>query len=103
MTMMEQARASYHLQRNASGITLKDYRPLERLLHNWKKPVLCVMGDHEYYTERPMNEEEENFKAWLADTHPHVNLRHEAVRIGGVNFLGGTMWTDFNGGERRAM
>ncbi len=85
-------------------VTLKDYRPLERLLRNWKKPVLYVMGNHEYYTERPMNWEEENFKAWLADTHPHVNLlRDGAVSIGGVNFFGGAMWTDFNGGDRRAM
>jgi predicted phosphodiesterase len=85
-------------------ITLQDYQPLDRLLRNWKKPVLYVTGNHEYYTERPMNEEEENFKAWLADTHPHVNLlRDGAVRIGGVNFFGGAMWTDFNGGDRRAM
>jgi hypothetical protein len=31
-----------------------------------------------------MNGEEENFKAWLVDTHPHVNLlRYGAVSIGG--------------------
>jgi len=30
-------------------------------------------------------------------------LLDEEVRIGGVNFFGGTMWTDFNGGDLRAM
>jgi predicted phosphodiesterase len=85
-------------------ITLKDYKPLDRLLRRWKKPVLYVTGNHEYYTQRPMNEEEENFKAWLADYHPYVNLlRDEAATIGGVHFFGGTMWTDFNGGDVLAM
>src|ERR1700733_5565535 len=66
-------------------ITLKDYKPLDRLLRRWKKPVLYVTGNHEYYTQRPMNEEDENFKAWLADCHPHVSLLHdEATTIGGV-------------------
>jgi hypothetical protein len=30
-------------------------------------------------------------------------LLDEEVSIGGVNFFGGTMWTDFNGGDVRAM
>ena len=51
-----------------------------------------------------MNEEENRFKAWLEDRHPHVKLLlDEEVSIGGVNFFGGTMWTDFNGGDLRAM
>jgi predicted phosphodiesterase len=85
-------------------ITLKDYQPLDRLLRIWKKPVLYVTGNHEYYTQRPMNEEEQNFKGWLADHHPHVSLLHdEATNIGGVHFFGGTMWTDFSGGDVVAM
>jgi predicted phosphodiesterase len=85
-------------------ITLKDYRPLDRLLQTWKQPVLYVTGNHEYYTERPMHTEEKNFKAWLADRHPHVCfLRDEAASIDGVNFFGGTMWTNFNGGNVLAM
>ena len=36
--------------------------------------------------------------------HPQVKLLvDEGVRIGGVNFFGGTMWTDFNAGDVRAM
>jgi hypothetical protein len=51
-----------------------------------------------------MNVEDNRFKAWLEDRHPHVKLLlDEEVSIGGVNFFGGTMWTDFNGGDLRAM
>jgi hypothetical protein len=82
--------------------TLTDYEPLDQILRKWKKPVLYVTGNHEYYTRRPMSEEDNRFKAWLKAKHPHVKLLQE-VRIGGVNFFGGTMWTDFNGGDLRAM
>jgi predicted phosphodiesterase len=85
-------------------ITLRDYGPLDRLLRNWKKLVLFVTGNHEYYTRRPMNEENKEFKAWLATKYPNVKLLlDEEVSFGGVNFFGGTMWTDFNGGDVRAM
>jgi predicted phosphodiesterase len=85
-------------------ITFGDYGPLERLLQKWKKPVLFVIGNHEYYTKRPMNEENDKFKDWLQGNHPHVKLLlDEEVNIDGVNFFGGTMWTDFNGGDIRAM
>lgn len=85
-------------------VTLRDYEPLDRILRKWKKPVLYVTGNHEYYTRRPMNEEDNRFKAWLEDRHRHVKLLlDEEVSIGGVNFFGGTMWTNFNGGDLRAM
>jgi predicted phosphodiesterase len=85
-------------------VTLRDYEPLDQILRKWKKPVLYVAGNHEYYTRRPMNEEHNRFKAWLEDRHPHVKLLlDEEVSIGGVNFFGGTMWTDFNGADLRAM
>src|SRR6202161_3448425 len=84
-------------------ITLRDYDPLDRLLQRWKKPVLYVTGNHEYYTQRPMNEEDKRFRVWLKAKHPRVKLLlDEEVSIGGVNFFGGTMWTDFNGGDVRA-
>jgi len=85
-------------------VMLRDYDPLDRLLQKWKKPVLYVTGNHEYYTQRPMNEEDDRFKAWLEANHPHVKLLlDEEISIGGVNFFGGTMWTNFNGGDLRAM
>jgi predicted phosphodiesterase len=85
-------------------VMLRDYDPLDRLLQKWKKPVLYVTGNHEYYTRRPMNEEDDRFKAWLKGNHPHVKLLlDEEISIDGVNFFGGTMWTDFNGSDLRAM
>lgn len=83
---------------------LKDYDPLDRLLARWKKPVLYVTGNHEYYTRTPMTTEDVVFKSWLEKTHPHVHLlQDEAITIDGIHFFGGTMWTDFVGGDHRAM
>jgi predicted phosphodiesterase len=84
-------------------VTFKDYTPLEALLKHWKKPVLYVTGNHEYYTRKPMNEEEHQFRTWLASKLPNVTLLlDEEVSIDGVHFFGGTMWTDFNGGDTRS-
>ena len=44
-------------------VTLRDYEPLDQILRKWKKPVLYVTGNHEYYTQRPMNEEDKAFRA----------------------------------------
>lgn len=85
-------------------ITLRDYAPLHRFLADWEKPVLFVAGNHEYYTNTPMGVEEAKFKAWLSDEHPNVVfLQDEAVVIDGVNFFGGTMWTDFNRSNEKDM
>lgn len=85
-------------------ITFKDYNPLTKFLANWSKPVLYIAGNHEYYTRTPWNEEENAFKQWLAANHPNVTLLcDEAISIDGVHFFGGTMWTDFNGGDMQAM
>src|SRR5580698_4237936 len=79
-------------------ITLGQYDPLDRLLQNWKKPVLYVTGNHEYYTRKPINEEDQRFRAWLSTEHPNVKLLlDEEASIGDVHFFGGTMWTDFHG------
>ena len=51
-------------------VTLRDYEPLDKILRKWKKPVLYVTGNHEYYTRRPMNEEDNRFKAWLEESQP---------------------------------
>ena len=85
-------------------ITLKDYSPLDRLLQKWNKPVLYVTGNHEYYTRSPMYQEDKKFGAWLEGSHPQVTLLlDEGVSIDGVNFFGGTMWTEFDGADPVAM
>lgn len=81
-------------------ITFADFAPLKTLLRNWPKPALFVAGNHEYYTRFPMFEHHGQFQAWLEAELPQVRfLRNESVTIDGVNFFGGTMWTDFMGGD----
>jgi len=85
-------------------ISFKDFRPLNRLLKNWQKPVIYIAGNHEYYTKRPIDEGNEVIREWLNDHHPQVQLLlDEATSIEGVHFFGGTMWTDFNQGNHQAM
>lgn len=85
-------------------ITFKDFIPLESLLLDWKKPVLLVAGNHEYYTRSPMRENEDQFRVWLAEKLPQVYfLRDEGITIAGVNFFGGTMWTNFKSGNTASM
>ena len=85
-------------------ITFDDFTPLNRLLQGWTKPILYVTGNHEYYTRRPIDEENKKFKSWLAAHHPQVTLLlDEEISIDGVHFFGGTMWTYFDGGDRAAM
>jgi Icc-related predicted phosphoesterase len=85
-------------------ITCRDYTPLSYFLQDWHKPVLYVMGNHEYYTRRPILREDRDFRQWLANKHPNVTLLlDESVRIDGIHFFGGTMWTNFDGGNPLAM
>jgi predicted phosphodiesterase len=85
-------------------ITFRDYTPLSLFLQEWRKPVLYVTGNHEYYTRRPMEEENQDFRLWLSNTHSNVVLlQDESVTIDGVHFFGGTMWTDFSSENHQAM
>lgn len=85
-------------------ITFRDFAPLDRFLRGWEKPVLYVTGNHEYYTHQPMREGDAAFIQWLAEHHPNVMLlQDEAVSICGVQFFGGSMWTDFSSANPQAM
>jgi Icc-related predicted phosphoesterase len=68
------------------------------------KPVIYVLGNHEFYgtsLEAAVGE----LKRLCDGTHVHV-LDNDEVVIGGVRFLGTTLWTDFmlfgDGAERVA-
>lgn len=75
--------------------TFKNFKPLGRLLEDFKKPVLYIAGNHEYYTKEPMEFGRKKLRAFLND-YPNVTfLENESIAIGDVNFFGGTMWTDF--------
>lgn len=84
-------------------ILFNDFILLKRLLKNWEKPVLFLPGNHEYYTDIPMREHHGAFRDWLSTELPQVHFLHnEHISIGGVNFFGGTMWTDFQNGDASA-
>jgi predicted phosphodiesterase len=85
-------------------IVFDDFGPLKRFLGPWDKPVIYVPGNHEYYTQRPMKKHNQMFRKWLAQDLPQVRLLlNEGLGLGGINFFGGTMWTDFKGGDKDAM
>ncbi|MGN7802492.1 metallophosphoesterase [Ensifer sp. 22521] len=57
-------------------------------------PVVFVAGNHEYYGDSV--QESIRKGRLLLERHPNVHfLENEVVAIGNVNFVGGTLWTDF--------
>lgn len=68
----------------------------------WHRPVIYVMGNHEFYGQRVMMELWKDARKKVKGTHIHL-LENESVEIEGVRFLGATLWTDFclfGAGER---
>lgn len=58
----------------------------------WSKPVIYVAGNHEFYGhELPELQQQLSSERW---PNMHV-LENSAVVLGGVRFLGTTLWTDF--------
>ena len=48
-------------------ITFADLSPLEKIAQSWRKPILYVAGNHEFYTRTPMQDNIARFQAWAAD------------------------------------
>lgn len=59
-----------------------------------RRPVIYVLGNHEYYGQRLMPELLAAARTKCRGTHVHL-LENDAVVIEGVRFLGCTLWTDF--------
>ncbi|NEQ04416.1 metallophosphoesterase [Moorena sp. SIO3F7] len=57
------------------------------------KPVIYVPGNHEYYGEA-IPKHTDKLRKLAAGTNVHI-LEQEVVTLGGVTFLGCTLWTDF--------
>lgn len=84
-------------------ITFADLSPLEEIARSWRKPILYVAGNHEFYTRTPIQDDIARFQVWAVD-YPHLRfLQDEPVTIDGMHFFGGTMWTDFNNSNPSAM
>ena len=61
----------------------------------FNRPVIYVMGNHEFYGQRTMQELWEKARRKVAKTHVHL-LENQSVVIAGIRFLGTTLWTDFS-------
>ena len=57
------------------------------------KPVLYVIGNHEFYGSS-LPQVKAEFHRLFDGTHVHL-LDDGAITLGGVRFLGATLWTDF--------
>lgn len=78
---------------------------IEWALQAFDRPVIYVMGNHEFYGQRPMLDLWRKAREKAASTHVHL-LENDSVVIDGVRFLGATFFTDFDifgGGQREQM
>lgn len=73
-----------HVGRNGLDWALKQFPD---------KPVLYVLGNHEYYG-KAIPRFTEKLREFASGTNIHI-LEQEALTIDGVTFLGCTLWTDF--------
>lgn len=63
------------------------------VFRNWPVPVLYVAGNHEYYGS-DIIKVNKALREQCAGTQIHF-LERDAVSIGGVRFVGATLWTDY--------
>jgi hypothetical protein len=85
---------------------LTDLARLEAFLADWPhdRPILFVPGNHEFYDSLSMDAGMMRFCLWAQEMFPNIRpLDGEGTEIGRTSFFGGTMWTDFAGGDRVAM
>lgn len=79
------------------------------IVHHYDLPLIFVPGNHEFYwggwmsrskpsDHRVMRRAAEASKSWR---HPLILLDDGIAEMGGVLFIGGTLWTDFRMGLER--
>lgn len=83
--------ADVHVLAGDIGVGLEG---IQWALASFSKPVIYILGNHEYYGQRPMTELLEKARQKTSGTHVHL-LENESVVIDGIRFLGCTLWTDF--------
>lgn len=64
--------------------------------------VVYVPGNHEYYRGNISNALQ-NLKTLLSEFNNVHILNNESIKLGGYNFIGSTMWTNFDGRNSDAM
>jgi Icc-related predicted phosphoesterase len=75
---------------------------LDFALQNFTRPIIYVAGNHEHFSQKPMQEFWRKAREKVAGSHVHL-LENESVVFGGTRFLGCTLWSDYRlfGDERQ--
>jgi hypothetical protein len=60
----------------------------------FNRPVIYVMGNHEFYGQRPIPELWQQARKMVANSNVHL-LENQSIVIEGIRFIGATLWTDF--------
>ncbi len=60
----------------------------------FNRPVIYVMGNHEFYRQCPMPQLWQKARKLVANSNVHI-LDNQSTVIDGIRFLGATLWTDF--------
>ncbi|MCG8613238.1 MAG: metallophosphoesterase, partial [Pseudomonadales bacterium] len=77
---------------NNTGAGLPDM--LRRYHNHFNVPVLCVLGNHEYYDAEMVTTEKEIIAALSGENDIHF-LQKSVFEIDNVRVLGCTLWSDF--------
>lgn len=80
------------------GVGVRHAEWFEKELERHDKPFVYVMGNHEFYHQN-MQEIRAYWQAF-ADNYPNFNLLDNSTAIiDGTVFVGGTLWTNLDGGN----
>jgi Icc-related predicted phosphoesterase len=80
---------------NLGQYPLVDIEPLSR-----RYPIIFVLGNHEFYN----NDLDKTISYWASCVWKNIIvLENEVAIIKGVRFIGATLWTDMNRGDKEAM
>ncbi len=60
----------------------------------FNRPVIYVMGNHEFYGQQPMLELWQKARKIVENSNVYL-LENQSIVIEGIRFLGTTLWTDF--------
>lgn len=86
-------------------VTFDKIDRLQRFLEGWDRPFIYVCGNHEYYnvdmgSPLSMQQVENIIYDEIVCKFPKAYfLKDDYCTINGVQFFGGTMWTDFNNND----
>lgn len=87
-----------HIKRDGYG---KVYRDFFKIMGDNHAHVLYVLGNHEHYGCLDLTQTADRIRPYLPNN-VHL-LDNQSVFINGVNYVGSTLWTDYNNREPLTM